>query len=69
MCCSRRARRRVGEPADAPELDRDGAVRLGTNGERVYQPVNEWRTRRLREAFSARVVSLVRQAFPADLER
>lgn len=52
-----------------PELDRDGAVRLGANGERVYQILFEWRTRRLREAFSERVVSLVRQAYPHDLDR
>jgi hypothetical protein len=52
-----------------PELDRDGALRLGANGARVYQAVNEWRSRRLREAFSERVVALVRQAYPHDLER
>jgi hypothetical protein len=52
-----------------PELDRDGAVRLGANGARIYQAVNEWRSRRLREAFSERVVALVRQAYPHDLDR
>jgi hypothetical protein len=50
-----------------PELDRYGAVRLGANNERVYQTMLEWRSRRLREAFSARVVALVRQAYPHDL--
>jgi hypothetical protein len=51
------------------EIDRDGRARTGTNGERVYQPVNEWRSRRLREAFSVRVVALIRQAYPDDLDR
>jgi hypothetical protein len=51
-----------------PELDRNGAVRLGANNERLYQTVLEWRSRRLREAFSARVVALVRQAYPHDLD-
>jgi hypothetical protein len=49
------------------EIDREGRARTGANGERIYQPVNEWRSRRLREAFSARVVALVRQAYPNDL--
>jgi hypothetical protein len=44
-------------------------VRTGANGERRYQPVAEWSTRRLREAFSTRVVALVRQAYPHDLDR
>jgi hypothetical protein len=52
-----------------PELDREGRARTGANGERLYQPVAEWSTRRLREAFSARVVALVRQAYPQDLDQ
>jgi hypothetical protein len=44
------------------EIDREGRARTGANGERIYQPMNEWRSRRLREAFSERVVALVRQA-------
>jgi len=52
-----------------PELDRDGRARVGANGERVYQPVLEWRSRRLREAFSARLISLVREAYPHDFDR
>jgi hypothetical protein len=52
-----------------PELERDGSARLGANGARVYQMLLEWRSRRLREAFSQRVVALVRQAYPDDLDR
>jgi hypothetical protein len=47
-----------------PEVDRDGVVRTGANGARLYQPVLEWRSRRLREAFSQRVVALVSRAYP-----
>jgi hypothetical protein len=57
----------AGLPA-RPELDRDGAVRTGANGARLYQQMLEWRSRRLREAFSQRVVALVREAYPRDLD-
>jgi hypothetical protein len=51
-----------------PEIGRDGRCRTGAQDERFYVEMLTWRTRRLREAFSARVVELVRGAYPADLE-
>ena len=52
-----------------PELERDGkTVRLGADGKPVYRELLAWRSRRLRKAFSARVVRLIRAAYPADIE-
>jgi DNA-binding cell septation regulator SpoVG len=51
-----------------PELDRDNrTVRLGPDGRPLYRELMVWRSRRLREAFSERVVALVRAAYPDDL--
>ena len=51
-----------------PELDRDNrTVRTGGDGKPLYRELLSWRTRRLREAFSERVVELVREAHPDDL--
>ena len=52
-----------------PELDRDNrTVRTGADGKPVYRDLLSWRTRRLREAFSERVVALVRDAYPTDID-
>jgi hypothetical protein len=42
-----------------PELERDGkTVRVGPNGKPVYRGLLSWRSRKLRQAFSERVVGL-----------
>ena len=51
-----------------PEIGRDGRCRIGAQGERLYAEMLAWRTSRLRDAFSERVVALVRASYPADLE-
>jgi hypothetical protein len=52
-----------------PELDRDGrTVRTGGDGKALYREIMRWRSRRLRTAFSERVVALVRAAHPGDLD-
>jgi hypothetical protein len=52
-----------------PELDRDNrTVRTGGDGKPLYREIMRWRSRRLRTAFSERVVALVRADYPADLE-
>jgi hypothetical protein len=51
-----------------PELDRDNrTVRTGPDGRPVYHELLTWRSRRLRQAFSDRVVELVRAEYPDDL--
>ena len=50
-----------------PEIDRDNRVRTGADGRPVYRDLLTWRSRRLRQAFSERVVGLVRTAYPDDL--
>jgi hypothetical protein len=52
-----------------PELDRDNrTVRTGPDDRPLYRELMTWRTRKLREAFSNRVVELVRAEHPDDLE-
>jgi hypothetical protein len=51
-----------------PEIGRDGRCRTGTQGERRYVEMLTWRSRKLHDAFSERVVGLVRAQYPADLE-
>ena len=51
-----------------PEIDREGRCRTGPEGARLYVEVLHWRSRRLRTAFSDRVVALVREAYPDDLD-
>lgn len=52
-----------------PELERDGrTVRLDADGKVVYRDLLVWRSRKLREAFSDRVVALVRSSYPADID-
>jgi hypothetical protein len=50
-------------------VEHDGrAVRLGGDGKPLYRSIARWKSRRLTNAFSERVVSLVRAAHPHDLE-
>jgi hypothetical protein len=52
-----------------PEVERDGkTVRLGSDGKPVYRELLSWRSKRLREAFSERVVELVRASYPAEID-
>lgn len=50
-----------------PQLDRDGKKRISADGRTLYDDVLGWSERRLAEAFSERVVALVRDAHPGDL--
>jgi hypothetical protein len=43
-------------------------VLTGGDGKPLYRELLSWRTRKLREAFSQRVVDLVRAAYPEDLD-
>jgi hypothetical protein len=55
-----------------PRLRQEGGVHRivrGADGKPVYDRVLSWRTRELAEAFSARVIELVRAEHPADLPR
>jgi hypothetical protein len=51
-----------------PELTRENQVRIGPDGKVLYRDLLSWRTRRLKNAFSERVIALLREAHPADLE-
>jgi hypothetical protein len=46
-----------------PVLDRDGK-HVETNGKKQYVPILEWRSRELSDAFSTRIVELVRATHP-----
>ena len=48
-------------------VDGVAQVELGADGKPVYDTVISWRTRALAEAFSERVVALVRAERPGDL--
>lgn len=50
-----------------PQIGADGQPRL-VDGKLAYSPILEWRSQELRQAFSARVIELVRESHPADLE-
>jgi hypothetical protein len=50
-----------------PQVDRDGHQRHDGTGKAAYARVVAWRSRRLEQAFSQRVVDLVRRAHPEDL--
>jgi hypothetical protein len=53
-----------------PELERDGrTVRLDADGKVVYRDLVAWRSRKLREAFSDRVVALVLSSYTTDIDR
>jgi hypothetical protein len=47
--------------------DETGRQRRGEDAKPPYSNILDWRSRELGEAFSARVVALVRQAHPDDL--
>jgi hypothetical protein len=49
-----------------PQFGQDGQPRR-VEGKVAYSPILEWRSRRLREAFSDRVVEVVRQQHPNAL--
>lgn len=49
-------------PAKA-QVDRTGQV-IRQNGKTAYSPVLEWRDKRLHDAFSERVVEIVRAEYP-----
>jgi hypothetical protein len=52
-----------------PEIERDGkTVRFGGDGKPVYHELLAWRSKRLREAFSERVVELIRSSHPTDID-
>jgi hypothetical protein len=50
-----------------PVLDSDGR-QVETNGKRQYVSLLEWRDRNLSDAFSAKLVALVRAQHPGALE-
>lgn len=50
-----------------PQIDTDGRQRRGADGKPMWSAVLSWRRRELREAFSSRVVELVRDAYPEAL--
>lgn len=49
------------------ELDREGRAKKDANNKPVYAEILAWRSRELTDAFSRRVVELVRNAYPNDL--
>jgi hypothetical protein len=50
------------------KIGKDGLVIKGSNGKGLYEPVAEWRDRRLSDLFSASIVQLVRERFPGALD-
>jgi len=50
-----------------PEVDRDGRQRRDVDGTPRYARVLSWTTRRYEQAFSARIVALVKARYPSDL--
>jgi hypothetical protein len=55
----------AGLPAK-PVIDSGGRHHI-VDGKKQYAPIAEWKSKALRDGFSDRVVSLVRDAHPADL--
>ena len=51
-------------PPGRPQLDRNGQPIRDERGRQTYGQILEWRDRRLREAFSDRIVELVRGQHP-----
>lgn len=47
-----------------PQIDKDGRPIRDERGKLAYSAVLEWRDKRLRDAFSERVVEIVRAAHP-----
>jgi hypothetical protein len=52
-----------------PQVDRDGHQRRDATGKPAFARVMAWRSRRFEQAFSERVVALIRQAHPGDLAK
>jgi DNA-binding cell septation regulator SpoVG len=46
----------------------DGRHRTGPDGKPAYTPILEWRSRELSDAFSAKLVKLVREQHPDALD-
>jgi hypothetical protein len=46
----------------------DGRHKTDVNGKLAYSPILEWRSRELSDAFSLKVVALVRAKHPEDLD-
>jgi hypothetical protein len=51
-----------------PEVTGDHQVRRGPDGKPLYRDILAWRSWRLKNLFSERVIGLVREAHAADLE-
>jgi hypothetical protein len=51
-----------------PEVTADNQVRTGPDNKPLYRELLVWRSRRLKDAFSTRVIGLVREAHQEDLE-
>lgn len=51
-------------PPGRPQLDKNGQPIRDERGRQAYSQILEWRDRRLREAFSDRIVELVRGQHP-----
>jgi hypothetical protein len=51
-----------------PEVDEQRHQRVGLDGKPAYARIAAWRSKKLEEAFTKRVVELVRATHPDDLE-
>jgi hypothetical protein len=51
-----------------PQIGRDGSVRKGENGKPLYTPVMEFTDKKVRDAFSHRVVAALLEFAPAAFE-
>jgi hypothetical protein len=51
-----------------PQIDKDGRLKINSNGRPAYSPVLEWQDRALGDRFAAALVALVRAEHAADLE-
>jgi hypothetical protein len=50
-----------------PKVDGEGRVLRDVDGRRAYARVLGWRSKRLEEAFSSKVVALVQASHPQDM--
>ena len=50
-----------------PQFDQEGRHKIGSDAKAVYDKLLVWRSQKLREAFSGRIVELVRARYPSDL--
>jgi hypothetical protein len=60
-------KRWVGLPGK-PQIDRSGSVRKGENGKPLYTPILEFTDKKVRDAFSQRVVAALLEFAPAAFE-